>query len=148
MDLTPAPAPSFWFLMMSVSITMNSSNCRRLQMLLKGLRQYVFPSTSATSERDYSELHHRRLRQKCEHKLYQLILTWQLITCTSATIISDRISSESLQMDLIVFLTWTHSKFLHLKATWVLKVTWICMFFHRHISQINQTMKRFRLRCK
>lgn len=50
LDLMPAPAPSFWSLMMSVSITMNSSICRGLQRLLKGLRQYVFPSTSATSE--------------------------------------------------------------------------------------------------
>lgn len=49
LDLKPAPAPSFWSLMMSMSMTMNSSICRGLQRVLKGLRQYVFPSTSATS---------------------------------------------------------------------------------------------------
>lgn len=47
----PAPAPSFWSLMMSMSITINSSSCRGLHRLLNGLRQYVFPSTSATVER-------------------------------------------------------------------------------------------------
>lgn len=50
LDLVPAPTPSFWSLMMSMSMTMNSSICRGLQRLLKGLRQYVFPSTSATSQ--------------------------------------------------------------------------------------------------
>lgn len=51
LDLVPAPAPSFWSLMMSMSITINSSSCRGLHRLLNGLRQYVFPSTSATGER-------------------------------------------------------------------------------------------------
>lgn len=48
LDLMPAPAPSFWFLMTSVPMTINSSSCRGLTRLLKGLRQYVPPSTSAT----------------------------------------------------------------------------------------------------
>lgn len=51
LDLVPAPARSFWSLMMSMSITINSSSCRGLHRLLNGLRQYVFPSTSATGER-------------------------------------------------------------------------------------------------
>lgn len=51
LDLMPAPAPSFWSLMMSMSITINSSSCRGLHRLLNGLRQYVFASTSATGER-------------------------------------------------------------------------------------------------
>ena len=71
LDLMPAPAPSFWSRMVSMSITMNSSSCRGLHRLLKGLRQYVFPSTSATSELEmiyWRLLVTRADSQKHQHK--------------------------------------------------------------------------------
>lgn len=161
----PAPAPSFWFLMMSVSITMNSSSCRGLQRLLKGFRQYVFPSTSATSEleiiyvfiTDSSTLIRlviRAFSQKCGHKLFcTIIFTWQLNNLKNYInhmhLIHWHFTDSFSRNESLLFPETQTSTY----PIWVLQIIWIwficqCVFLSVHIPNKPDRTMCFCLYCK